>query len=79
MSNSNVNMKFNIVPYNKVPVKINTTSRRQIADFTSPDEDKNIDMEVVKSFGEEWNKFHHFQKKQSPKFMMSILILSTNR
>ena len=51
-----------IIEYNKIPSKLFKTANREIADFTSPETDKNIDMEVVHSFGDEWNKFHHFSK-----------------
>lgn len=48
--------------YSKTPGKIYTTAKREIADFTAPETDSNIDMEVVHSFGEEWTKFHSFSK-----------------
>ncbi len=50
-------------PYNFQPIKYLTTTKRRIADFTAKDTDTNIDPDVVKSFGEEWNRFHHFSKK----------------
>ena len=50
------------IDYNKPPQKLYKTATREIADFTSPETDGNIDMEVVHSFGDEWNKFHHFPK-----------------
>ena len=50
-------------PYHANPLKYFTTSKRKIADFTAAGADKNIDPEVVKSFGDEWNKFHHFSKR----------------
>jgi len=52
-----------IANYNSTPAKYHRTNTRDIADFTLNAVDKNIDTEVVKSFGEEWNKFHHFSKK----------------
>ncbi|MFN8253135.1 MAG: methyltransferase domain-containing protein [Ferruginibacter sp.] len=48
--------------YSKTPVKIHQGKNREIADFTSPANDQNIDMDVVKSFGDEWTKFHTFSK-----------------
>src|SRR5436190_4879154 len=47
-------------PYNASPAKLHKTSTREIADFIGTRHDDNIDTEVVKSFGEEWNKFHTF-------------------
>ncbi len=55
--------KNEIANYDLVPTVYHRTKSRDIADFTSTRVDENIDMEVVKSFGEEWNKFHHFSKK----------------
>ncbi|MBK7433220.1 MAG: class I SAM-dependent methyltransferase [Chitinophagaceae bacterium] len=49
--------------YNLTPTNKYTSRNREIADFTHSKEDANIDMDVVKSFGEEWNKFHEFSKK----------------
>jgi ubiquinone/menaquinone biosynthesis C-methylase UbiE len=48
--------------YNSTPSKYHHTSSREIADFTTHAVGENIDLEVVKSFGEEWNKFHKFSK-----------------
>lgn len=48
--------------YNIPAVKTFNTAKRTIADFTAPESDSNIDMEVVKSFGDEWSKFHSFSK-----------------
>ena len=55
--------KKEIANYNLHPVKYHRTQCREIADFSTGRVDENIDMEVVKSFGEEWNKFHKFSKK----------------
>jgi ubiquinone/menaquinone biosynthesis C-methylase UbiE len=49
--------------YDISPNQYISTSKRKIADFTSNAADKNIDLEVVKSFGEEWNKFNKFSPK----------------
>jgi ubiquinone/menaquinone biosynthesis C-methylase UbiE len=49
--------------YNTAPNKYFNTTGRKIADFTTNDTNENIDPDVVKSFGDEWNKFHHFSKK----------------
>ncbi len=49
--------------YNAEPGLLHRTANREIADFTTSGIDKNIDMKVVKSFGEEWNKFHNFSPK----------------
>lgn len=55
--------KNEIANYNSTPALQHRTTSREIADFTTNGIDKNIDMEVVKSFGEEWNKFHEFSPK----------------
>lgn len=52
-----------VVDYNKTPNQYLTTPTRKIADFTEGATDKNIDLDVVKSFGEEWNKFNTFSAK----------------
>ncbi|MGB4845498.1 MAG: class I SAM-dependent methyltransferase [Ferruginibacter sp.] len=52
-----------IVNYTIAPIKYLPTPYREIADFTKNETSENIDLEVVKSFGEEWNKFHKFSKK----------------
>lgn len=44
--------------YNQLPVQVVAAENREIAVFSSPG--KNIDGEVVKSFGEEWLKFNAF-------------------
>ena len=49
--------------YTTTPSKYYKARNREIADFTGTRKDTNIDMEVVKAFGEEWNKFHRFSKK----------------
>jgi len=54
--------KKEIANYNLAPTNYHHTNSRDIADFTASRVDENIDLEVVKSFGEEWNKFHHFSK-----------------
>jgi len=50
------------VPYSSHTAKFHATGTRNIADFTDDDKDTNIDKQVVKAFGEEWNKFHNFSK-----------------
>jgi ubiquinone/menaquinone biosynthesis C-methylase UbiE len=47
--------------FNKEPLEIITTKNRTISVFSTQGE--NIDMDVVKSFGNEWNKFNRFSKK----------------
>ena len=56
-------VKNDIANYELVPTMYHRTGSRDIADFTTTAVDENIDLEVVKSFGEEWNKFHSFSKK----------------
>lgn len=48
--------------YNQEPIKILKSVNREISCFCSNDkiEKKNVDEEVVKSFGEEWSKFYEF-------------------
>jgi len=50
------------VEYNTSPISICKGKNRDIPDFTHSREGENIDPKVVKSFGEEWNKFHLFPK-----------------
>lgn len=57
------NGKKEIANYNAEPVLLHLAGNRHIADFTTCGIDKNIDMKVVKSFGEELNKFHNFFTK----------------
>ncbi len=57
------NGKNEMANYNAEPGLLHRTLNREIADFTTSGIDKNIDMKVVKSFGEEWNKFHEFSPK----------------
>ena len=57
------NGKNEMAIYNAEPGLLHPAGNRHIADFTSSGIDKNIDMKVVKSFGEEWNKFHNFSPK----------------
>lgn len=52
-----------IANYNLIPTMYHRTNSREIADFTGSRIDENIDLKVVKSFGEEWNRFHTFSKK----------------
>jgi ubiquinone/menaquinone biosynthesis C-methylase UbiE len=49
------------VVYNQNPKEIVEGKNREIAIFST--EGKNIDAEVVKSFGDEWLKFHDFSDK----------------
>ena len=49
--------------YTIAPSMLHQAKYRAIADFNSIKADDNIDMAVVKSFGEEWNKFHRFSKQ----------------
>ncbi len=46
------------VTYNKQPLKYVKATNREVAIFST--EGENIDNEVVRSFGEEWLKFHDF-------------------
>lgn len=46
--------------YNQKPIKIISTNNRNISVFST--DGKNIDREVVESFGEEWLKFNQFTK-----------------
>lgn len=54
--------KLRPVNYTTEPVSVCIGQNRKIADFTRDLKGENIDPRVVKSFGEEWNKFHHFPK-----------------
>jgi ubiquinone/menaquinone biosynthesis C-methylase UbiE len=56
-----------IKPYVTTPLKYHESTNRKIADFTDTKPEKNINLEVVKSFGEEWNKFNQFSKKSIEK------------
>ncbi len=51
-----------MVNYNSTPATYHRVNNREIADFTLNRADNNIDPDVVRSFGEEWNKFHKFSK-----------------
>jgi len=55
--------KIEMINYNTDTETYLRTKNRDIADFTGSKVDDNIDMKVVKSFGEEWNKFHQFSQK----------------
>jgi SAM-dependent methyltransferase len=55
--------KKEMANYNFTPAKYHRINSREIADFTMNGVDENIDMDVVRSFGEEWNKFHRFSKR----------------
>lgn len=46
--------------YNKAVPRTLKGKYQEIADFTAAETDNNIDLEVVKSFGDEWSKFRHF-------------------
>lgn len=48
--------------YDCTPAAYHRVNNRVIADFTMSRADDNIDPGVVRSFGEEWNKFHKFSK-----------------
>jgi SAM-dependent methyltransferase len=56
-------VKGGMANYNTKPGLLHRDGNREIADFTTSGIDRNIDMKVVKSFGEEWNKFHNFSPK----------------
>src|SRR5882757_3675224 len=58
-----MNSNLLVTPYNAEPLKYHHCTNRTIADFTETAVDNNIDHDVVKSFGEEWNKFNQFSKK----------------
>lgn len=49
--------------YSSTAPRFHKTAKRQIADFTAQNSSENIDPEVVKTFGDEWTKFHQFSKK----------------
>lgn len=51
------------VAYSQPPVEIIKGVNREIAVFSTDVSDSNIDHSVVKSFGEEWQKFHLFSEK----------------
>ncbi|MBO9659117.1 MAG: class I SAM-dependent methyltransferase [Chitinophagaceae bacterium] len=53
--------------YNQKPQAIVKGKNREIAVFGTDVNDKNLDEEVVKSFGEEWSKFHEFKKEEIDK------------
>jgi ubiquinone/menaquinone biosynthesis C-methylase UbiE len=44
-------------PYNKPSLRTITTTNKPIEVFTNLDKSENIDVSVVKAFGEEWDKF----------------------
>jgi 2-polyprenyl-3-methyl-5-hydroxy-6-metoxy-1,4-benzoquinol methylase len=48
--------------YNQQPVEIFKTADRKILSFSTEVSNRNIDEAVVKSFGEEWNKFYEFSE-----------------
>jgi ubiquinone/menaquinone biosynthesis C-methylase UbiE len=49
--------------YNAEPQKYYTLPKGSIADFTNKNTKENINYDVVKSFGDEWNKFNSFSDK----------------
>lgn len=65
-------------PYNSVPLKYINRTNREIADFTTENVDENIDIEVVKSFGDEWNKFNNFSKSTLEKICFEYFDIVTN-
>ncbi|MES1217579.1 MAG: class I SAM-dependent methyltransferase [Bacteroidota bacterium] len=50
--------------YNQQPQTIVKSSQRSIASFSTEVSGRNIDDSVVKSFGEEWQKFYQFTDKE---------------
>ena len=48
------------IPYNQAPLKVVSGKNRKIAIFSTG---KNIDEEIIKSFGDEWLKFNDFSEK----------------
>lgn len=52
-----------MLPYTKEPIKFIEYKDVKIASFVSEDEN-NIDLKTVNSFGEEWNKFNTFSNKE---------------
>ena len=52
--------------YSKEPLHIIKTGAKEIASFTS-DQDENIEWSTVESFGEEWRKFHEFDDSEVKK------------
>ncbi len=52
------------VDYEKPPQATVKGKVREIAVFGTDISNKNLDEEVVKSFGEEWSKFHDFDEKE---------------
>jgi SAM-dependent methyltransferase len=52
------------IDYEKSPQATVTGKVREIAVFGTDINDKNLDEEVVKSFGEEWSKFHDFEEAE---------------
>ena len=51
-----------MLSYTKTPNRIVETPFGDIADFTLQELIKNIDKQVIESFGQEWQKFNHFSK-----------------
>ena len=47
--------------YNQEPIEVISTNNKNISVFNT--DGKNIDKEVVKTFGEEWLKFNDFSEK----------------
>lgn len=53
--------------FNQKPINIVNSTHRNIYIFDNDLEEENTDHEVVKSFGEEWKKFNHFQENEIKK------------
>ena len=60
--------------YNNTPLKYIKAAHRDIAIFSTDGE--NIDNEVVKSFGDEWLKFHDFSEYVFQVFLITHNLLT---
>ncbi|MCS6832748.1 MAG: class I SAM-dependent methyltransferase [Flammeovirgaceae bacterium] len=52
-----------MLSYTKPPIKVIEYKNKKIASFVS-DNESNIDLKTVQSFGEEWSKFNAFSEKE---------------
>ena len=55
---------MNPIPFNKLPKNILKSLKHPIHVFENNATSQNIDVDVIKSFGEEWKKFHDFDEKE---------------
>jgi len=53
--------------YNQSPVEIYKTGNREVMSFSTDIDGRNIDESVIKSFGEEWQKFYDFKDDELEK------------